>query len=64
MLLLCFLVLPCYSNADRLVRVLGKGGTTIVVRLSAFILLAIGVQIMWDGLKYGMPHLFSFLASH
>lgn len=61
MLLLCLLVLICYSNADRLVRVLGKSGTTILTRLSAFILLAIGVQIMWNGLSSGLPQLFSFL---
>ncbi len=59
MLLLCILVMVCYGNAERLVRMLGKSGTTIVTRLSAFILLAIGVQIMWNGLSAGMPQLFS-----
>ena len=63
MFLLCVLVMFCYGNADRLVRFLGKSGTTIMTRLSAFILLAIGVQIMWNGLSSGMPQLFSFLAS-
>lgn len=61
MFLLCVLVLVCYANADRLVKRLGKSGTTIVVRLSAFILLAIGVQIMWNGLSNGLPELFKFL---
>ena len=61
MFLLCLLVMVCYGNADRLVKVLGKSGTTIVTRLSAFILLAIGVQIMWNGLSNGLPQLFSFL---
>ncbi|HEY6336142.1 MAG TPA: MarC family protein, partial [Alphaproteobacteria bacterium] len=28
---------------------LGKTGTNVFVRLSAFILLCIGVQIMWNG---------------
>jgi multiple antibiotic resistance protein len=64
MLLLCWLVMVCYSNADRLVHMLGKSGTTIMVRLSAFILLAIGVQIMWNGLSSGLPQLFSFLTAH
>jgi len=59
MLLLCVLVMVCYGNAERLVRMLGKSGTTIVTRLSAFILLAIGVQIMWNGLAAGIPQLFS-----
>ena len=62
MFLLCLLVLVCYSNADRLVKWLGKSGTTIMTRLSAFILLAIGVQIMWNGLSAGLPQLFGFLA--
>jgi multiple antibiotic resistance protein len=53
----------CYSNADRLVKRLGRSGTTIVIRLSAFILLAIGVQIMWNGLSDGLPELFKFLTS-
>ena len=61
MFLLCVLVMLCYGNADRLVRILGKSGTTILTRLSAFILLAIGVQIMWNGLSSGIPQLFSFL---
>ena len=64
MFLLCLLVMVCYGYAERLVRVLGKSGTTIMVRLSAFILLAIGVQIMWNGLSDGLPQLFSFLAPH
>ncbi len=63
MFLLCVLVMVCYGNADRLVRMLGKSGTTILTRLSAFILLAIGVQIMWNGLSSGIPQLFSFLAA-
>jgi multiple antibiotic resistance protein len=61
MALLCVLVYFCYANAQRLVKVLGKSGTTIMTRLSAFILLAIGVQIMWNGLSSGLPELFSFL---
>jgi multiple antibiotic resistance protein len=59
MFALCILVWVCYSRADRLVRVLGKSGTTIVTRLSAFILFAIGVQIIWDGLQAGIPQLLS-----
>ena len=62
MFLLCLLVMACYGNADRLVKWLGKSGTTIMTRLSAFILLAIGVQIMWNGLSNGLPQLFAFLA--
>jgi len=59
MFLLCVLVWVCYENADRLVKMLGASGTNILTRLSAFILMAIGVQIMWNGLNSGMPALFS-----
>ena len=64
MFLLCLLVMVCYGNADRLVRMLGKSGTNIVTRLSAFILLAIGVQIMWNGLTAGVPQMFANVLPH
>ena len=51
MALICVLVWLCYGSAERLVRVLGPTGTNIVIRLSSFILTAIGVQIMWNGLS-------------
>ncbi|MDP5009397.1 MAG: NAAT family transporter [Glaciimonas sp.] len=35
--------------AGTLVRFLGDTGTTVMLRMYAFILLCIGVQIMWDG---------------
>jgi len=41
----------CYRFAARLVSALGRGGTNVVVRLSAFILLCIGIQILWEGVK-------------
>ena len=37
------------AYADRIQTVLGQGGTEIAVRLSAFILFCIGVQILWSG---------------
>jgi multiple antibiotic resistance protein len=40
----------CYRYADRILKRLGVTGTSVVVRLSAFILLCIGVQICWNGL--------------
>jgi multiple antibiotic resistance protein len=39
-----------FRHADRLTRALGRTGTAVLLRLSAFILLCIGVQICWDGL--------------
>jgi multiple antibiotic resistance protein len=41
----------CYRYADRILRRLGTTGTNVLIRLSAFILFCIGVQIMWNGLK-------------
>jgi len=53
MALLSFVIYVCYGGAERLVRALGKNGTDIMIRLSAFVLFAIGVQIMWNGLSTG-----------
>jgi multiple antibiotic resistance protein len=39
----------CYRFAESIVGKLGQGGTSVVVRLSAFILLCIGIQIIWTG---------------
>lgn len=39
----------CYRFAERLVAALGERGTNVVVRLSAFILLCIGIEIIWNG---------------
>ena len=39
----------CYGFADRLAAVIGESGMSIVLRLSSFLLVCIGVQIMWNG---------------
>lgn len=39
----------CYAFSDWLVRMLGETGTMVVIRLSAFLLVCIGVQIVWNG---------------
>jgi multiple antibiotic resistance protein len=41
----------CYRFAEHLERVLGKTGTNVMLRLSAFILVCIGIQICWTGLS-------------
>ena len=40
-----------YRYADRVLKRLGPTGTVVLVRLSAFILLCIGVQIGWNGVS-------------
>jgi multiple antibiotic resistance protein len=39
----------CYRFAEETVGVLGDQGTNVLVRLSAFILLCIGIEIVWSG---------------
>ncbi len=41
----------CYGFADRVARILGPTGMTVIVRLSSFLLVCIGVQILWNGLR-------------
>lgn len=41
----------CYGFADRLARALGKTAMTVIVRLSSFLLVCIGVQIIWNGVS-------------
>ncbi|MFT8244533.1 MarC family protein [Roseomonas sp. BN140053] len=40
-----------YSSADRLIGLLGSAGTRVVMRLAAFLLLCIGVQILSTGVQ-------------
>ena len=42
-------VYVCYRYAERIVGMLGDNGTNVLVRLSAFILLCIGISIIWSG---------------
>jgi len=44
-------ILLCYGLADQLARVIGKTGMIVIVRLSSFLLVCIGVQIMWNGIS-------------
>jgi multiple antibiotic resistance protein len=39
----------CYSFADRLGRVLGTTGMTVILQLTSFLLVCIGVKIVWNG---------------
>lgn len=64
MALLSCTVVICYGNAAKLIQKIGKSGTVIVTRLSAFILLSIGVQIMWNGLSTGLPQMFDKIHAH
>jgi multiple antibiotic resistance protein len=39
----------CYGFADRLAAIVGETGMSIIMRLSSFLLVCIGVQIFWNG---------------
>jgi multiple antibiotic resistance protein len=56
-------VFLCYRYAAPILRKLGPTGTSVVVRLSAFILLCIGVQIAWNGLHALLLSAFPHAAS-
>jgi len=44
-------ILLCYGLAHQLARVIGKTGMIVIVRLSSFLLVCIGVQITWNGIS-------------
>jgi multiple antibiotic resistance protein len=48
-LALAVTIYVCFRYADRIVAALGASGTNVLTRLSAFILLCIGIQILWNG---------------
>ncbi|HEX3436814.1 MAG TPA: MarC family protein [Pseudacidobacterium sp.] len=47
----CVIVYVCYRYATAAQRLLGASGTIVVMRLSSFILMCIGVQIICTGVK-------------
>jgi multiple antibiotic resistance protein len=47
--LIALSVFVCYAFADRLATLLGATGMSVVMRLSSFLLVCIGVQILWNG---------------
>ena len=49
-LLMAVLIAVCYRYSDYILGKIGKTGASVVTRLSAFVLLAIGISVIWDGL--------------
>lgn len=49
--LIALSIFLCYGFSDRLARTLGQTGMTVVTKLSSFLLVCIGVQIGWNGIK-------------
>ena len=56
--LMALTVYLCYRFSERLAKFLGENAMNVIVRLGSFILLCIGVQIVWNGVRAlaGLPH--------
>lgn len=50
-LLLAVSIFLCYAFADRLAGILGTTGMTVIIQLTSFLLVCIGVQIAWNGIS-------------
>lgn len=48
---MCLVIYALYASSGRLSKILGETGTTIISRLSAFLLFCIGIQVMWSGIE-------------
>jgi multiple antibiotic resistance protein len=49
--LIALSIFLCYGFANRLARVLGQMGMSVMTKLSSFLLVCIGAQIVWNGIK-------------
>jgi len=47
--ILALTIFICYGFADRLSAIAGPTGMNVILKLSAFLLVCIGVQILWNG---------------
>jgi multiple antibiotic resistance protein len=56
LLIVAVIIYLCYRYASRVLGVLGSTGTVVLLRLSAFILLSVGVQIFTTGVieRFGL----------
>jgi multiple antibiotic resistance protein len=49
--LIALTIYLCYAYADRMAAAIGQSGMNVILRLSSFLLVCIGVQIFWNGLS-------------
>jgi len=49
--LIAVTIYVCYGYADRLAAAVGPNGMNVILRLSSFLLVCVGVQIFWNGLS-------------
>jgi multiple antibiotic resistance protein len=50
-LIIALTIFLCYGFADRLASILGASVMSVIMRLSSFLLVCIGVQILWNGVR-------------
>jgi multiple antibiotic resistance protein len=44
-------IILCYGFSDRLEKMVGPTAMSVILRLSSFLLLCIGIQILWNGMR-------------
>lgn len=47
--IVCFIIYVCYAYAELISNKLGENGKNILLKLSAFLLFCVGIQILWNG---------------
>ncbi len=50
-LVIALSIFLCYAFADRMAQLLGATAMSVILRLSSFLLVCIGVQILWNGVS-------------
>jgi multiple antibiotic resistance protein len=50
-LVMSLLIYVMYRYSDRISQAIGANGTAVIVRVSAFLLFCIGIQVSWTGLE-------------
>lgn len=53
----------CYAYAEKLMDLLGETGAVVFLRIAAFILLCLGIQLVWNGLASSFTELYQALTS-
>ncbi|WP_437616573.1 MarC family protein [Erwinia sp. V71] len=47
--IVCFIIYICYAYAESISDKLGENGKNVLLKLSAFLLFCVGIQILWNG---------------
>ncbi len=62
--LIAFSIWLCYGSSERLARILGPTAMTVIMQLASFLLVCIGVQILWNGASGLLSSLHFSLIGH